>query len=700
MKFKKGTKNKKKYFSKQNIEKYFNNLKKSFTKEGIKKNYNDIKVSSKKYISTNVLFCSYIIISLFLSTFLRTVTVGGLFEFRPFLSDLSIILLVGSFGYFLKPKKQFLYYFICIIFYMVLAIGNSIYYQFFLSYLSISLIAAVSQVQDVNSAVIDKLSIFNFIYLLGPIIFIFINKKLKKGNYFNYVTAIEKSKLLFKKTILSGTGVLLIIVLTMSALEWSRLNKQWNREYIVQRLGIHIYTINDVIQGIQPKISALFNYDESAFLFREFYSNKKETKTNKNTGVFKDKNVIFIHMESIQNFVINLKVNGQEITPFLNSLIKESKYFTSFYPQISIGTSSDTEFTLLTSLMPSNSGTAFNSYADRTFVSLPSLFKEQGYYTFSMHGNKADYWNRRTMHRTLGYDYFYAKDKFTINEWIGLGISDKDFFTQAVDIIKGIDTEYEKYFGTIITLTNHTPWDNNKAFEELVLTKKYTEKNRDGIKETKEAPWLQDSEMGRYLTSTRYADQALEMFITKLKEEGLLDDTVLVLYGDHQAKLPISEFNLLYNYDPINDKIKTKDDDDYIQYSKYENYLNNKTPLIIYSGQTDVEFKGVVTDVMGMYDVLPTITNLFGTMSSRYALGNDVFSNNEKIVIFPNGNFLTNKVYYNSTTDEFVTLKDFAVSSEYIERLKEYTDQRLEVSNALLVHDLIKNESKNLDLGE
>lgn len=683
-----------KKFNKENIK---NKIKSFSFKRDVSKFFKMFKLNSKKYISTNVLFCSYVLISILMSTVLRTLTLGNLFAVRPFLTDLAFIIFVGSFGYFIKPKKQFNYYFVLLLFTTFLCLVNSIYYQFYLSYVSVSLINAISQIQGVSGAIFEKLSILNFIYILGPISYVSINKKLKKGKYFDYVTVTEKSKKLFMNTFITGAVVGLVIIATMSALEWSRLVKQWNREYIVQRLGLYAYTLNDVVQGVQPKISSLFNYDESARIFRDFYDNKKPQQSNSYTGIFKDKNVLFVHMESIQTFLIDLKINGTEITPNLNKLIDKSKYYSNFYPQISIGTSSDTEFTLLTSLMPSNSGTAFVSYSDRTFVSLPTLFKEKGYYTFSTHGNKGDYWNRRVMHKTLGYDDFFAKDSYEVTETTYMGISDEQFFDQLVDKIKVIDSEKEKYFGTIITLTNHTPWYDEEIFEQFKLTKTYTYKDKLGNKVTGEANWLKDTEMGRYLISSHYADKALGKFIEDLEKEGLLDDTILVLYGDHQAKLPVKQFNLLYNYDPIKDDIREEDDPKFVKYDKYDNYINNKTPLIIYTGQTGIEFSGKEESVMGMYDVLPTISNLFGTSYSKYALGNDFYSKNEKIVIFPNGNFITNNVYYNSTEDKFIALTNKAIDTEYIERLKRYTDERLSVSNALLVHNLIKVDLEQIN---
>src|SRR5699024_10397094 len=96
------------------------------------------------------------------------------------------------------------------------------------------------------------------------------------------------------------------------------------------------------------------------------------------------KNVIVIHAESIQQFVIGMSFNGEELTPNLNKLASESIYFDNFYSQVSVGTSSDAEFTSFTSLMPTNTGTAFVSYFDRTYVSMQSLLSDTGYYTFFM----------------------------------------------------------------------------------------------------------------------------------------------------------------------------------------------------------------------------------------------------------------------------------------------------------------------------
>ena len=339
---------------------------------------------------------------------------------------------------------------------------------------------------------------------------------------------------MFLKTLVVGGATIGIILLTLSGTEVSRFVKQWNREYIVQRFGIYTYTFNDVIQSVQPKINTLFGYDEAAREFREFYNNKEDTPDNKYTDIFKGKNVIFIHGESIQNFLV---------TPNINKLAHEGMYFSNFYPQISVGTSSDTEYTLTTGLMPSNSGTVFVSYFNRTFRGMPMYFSNLGYYTFSMHGNKADFWNRKVMHKNLGYKKFYAEDTY--------------------------DNTKAPFMSTVITLSNHSPFNDVEKYGEYDVSMKYQTTDASGKKVTKVASYLEDTEMGRYLKSAHYADEAFGEFMTYLDEAGILEDTVLVFYGDHEARLGKKEFDRMYNYDPETDSIKDEDDP---TYKKMESY--------------------------------------------------------------------------------------------------------------------------------
>ena len=675
-------------------------------KKGIKNKINKIrKIITKflkKYASTNILFLSYVVLSVLIGFSLRWATIGNKYIFKPIFCDIAVALLIGAFGYLFKPKYQFRYFFSWLFFAVALAIANTIYFQFFKSFISVNLISTASMIGEVNDSLFDKMHFHQFLYLIYLFIFIFIHKKLSKKNYYFEVEKIEKGKRMFTYTLASSGIIVLLLSITLTGTDLSRLIKQWNRDYVVQKFGLYVYTINDMVQSMQPKIDTLFGYDESAKTFREYYSCRwanENKKKNEYTDIFKGKNVVFIHMESMQNFLLDLEFNGEEVTPNINRLASEGIYFSRFYPQISTGTSSDTEFTLLTGLMPSASGTVFVNYYDRDYKSMPKYFNDLGYYTFSMHANNAEYWNRKTMHNSLGYKDFYAKDSYEVPtdikdpNYILLGLSDKSFFKQILPILNDINDTKSPYFGTIITLTNHSPFNAVSKYDPFDVTMKYTEINENGEEEEKTAKYIDGTPMGNYVKSAHYADAALGQFFEDVENGSFADDTVFILYGDHEARLAKSQFDLLYNYDPKTDGRIPEDDENYYSLDNYKYDLLKNTPLIIWT--KDKKFQKEITDVMGMYDILPTVANMFG-FEAKYALGHDIFSDNEKIVVFPNGNVLTNKVYYSNLNNNYVVLTDETIDEDYITRISSTAEKILDVSNGIITHDLIKKEADKI----
>lgn len=662
---------------------------------------NDIKKGIIKYISTNILFLSFVIISLIISFILRLVTTGTPIYINAILGDLLVLLIIGAFGYLFKPTKQFIYFFSWLTFFTILCIGNTIYYEFYQSFLSINLIATATMISDVRAAAFDKVNIFQFFYIFGLVIFVLIHKKLSKRKYYFEVEKTENGKKMFIYSLASSLVVVIALLFTISASDYSKFQKLWNREYVVHKYGLYMYHANDLIQSIEPHINTLYGYDEEAINFKNYYACKWEKKKeiNEYTDYFKGKNLIVIHAESIQNFLIDLKINGEYVTPNLNKLAHEGMYFDRFYPQISVGTSSDSEFTLTTGLMPSSSGTVFVNYYDRKYYALPQYFNDLGYYTFSSHANNADYWNRKTMYKTLGYQRFYSKDDFIVPEdvhdddWVVLGLSDKSFFKQLIPILKDVKENNSPFYGTVITLSNHAPFNDITKYGNFDVTMNYSYIDDNGKKVSGVAPYLEGTSMGDYIKSVHYADQALGEFIELLKDNELLDNTVIMLYGDHEARIAKKEFVRLYNYDAVTNNIKDEDDPSYITMENYNYDLLKNTPFIIWT--QDEKFETVNSSTMGMYDVLPTIANLFG-FDAKYALGNDIFSNNEKIVVFPNGNVITDKIYYSMLNDEYVVFENTLITNDYIDRIKEYSNKILDISNGIIVHNLILNEENKI----
>ncbi len=695
-------------FNKRNKKKNASTNKKNeehigfFTK--IKNSFNNFKNDPKQstmsfidylanIISENRLFVFFVLMNTINGVLLRILTMGNgvLFDFDALLADMTFSIFIGAFAYLFNEKGRFIYLEVVTVLLSLICVLNSAYYTFYTSYSSISLLSTARFITDVGDAVVENvLQPKDLVYIIMPISLIILHHMyLKKDKYitspFNY-----KSKRRFYKTLFVGLLCMITFMFTLSGTDVSRLTKQWNREYVVKKFGIYIYHINDFVKSVEPKFAALFGYDSALKEFNEFYKNVEKPRSNEFTGMFEGKNILVIHGESIQNFLIGLKFNGMEVTPNLNKLASSGMYFDNFYTQVSIGTSSDTEFTFNTSLMPANIGTAFSDYADKEYVSIPKLLKEKGYYTFAMHANNGEYWNRRIMHKNLGYDDLIAKDQFEIDEVIGLGLSDVSFFRQSVQKLKKINEEHEKYYGTFIMLTNHTPFSEVDKYGEFDVDIKEDIINENGIKETISHPYMEGTKLGNYFKSAHYADYALGIFFQELEKENLLDNTVVIFYGDHDARLPMADYVRLYNYDKVTNDILSPDDPNYVDFNDYSYELNRKVPFIIWT--KDRVDKAVEYDyIMGMYDVMPTLGNMFG-FYNKYALGHDIFNvKNDNMVIFPTGNWLTKEIYYNSQKEEYYNLKDTVISNDMIVQNSELTDRILSVSNDILVYDLIKN---------
>lgn len=662
------------------------------------KRIKDEKIISS-YFKNNRLFIVYIVVCVLNSTLLRIFTMPTMenyLSFKPIIADLAVVTIIGSFSYLFKGKKRYIYLLVWAVIFTAICTINSAYYTFYTSFASVSMLSLTQYIGEVGDAVVENvLQIKDLVYILPLIFFIYYYHRLaKKDKYKIYSKTTRMKK--FKNTIITGAVILFLFIISLSSLEISRFVKQWNREYIVMRFGIYMYQGNDIIASIQPKISAMFGYDDAKKEFNEYYKDRTDEQdyTNEYTNIFEGRNVIVIHAESMQDIALNRTFNGEEVTPNLNRLIDEGLFFTNFYSQVSVGTSSDTELTFNTSLMPTQNGTAFVSYFDRTYIATPSLMKEKGYYTFSMHANNADFWNRRAMHESLGYDKFYSKETYDVDKEnvIGLGLSDKEFFAQSVEKIKKISEEHEKYYGLLITLTNHTPFSDTDKYGEFAVTMKTTITNEDGTTEEIEAPYLEGTKLGNYFKSVHYADAALGEFFQAMDEAGLLDNTVVILYGDHDARLPRSDYNLMNNYDPVTDSVKSKDDETYEEYDSFDYELDRKVPLLIWT--KDGKVKGKVDYTMGMYDVMPTIGNMLG-FYNKYALGHDIFETKENnIVVFPNGNWITDKMYYNSQKGEYKLLKDEIIDEDYISKNNEYAEKLLDVSNKAIVFDLFNPNSE------
>ena len=595
------------------------------------------KFNLSQSLKNNYIIYIFVISSLINSTLLLFTTTG-LGNIRFILSDLVILLLICSFSFLVKKRN--LYFLIFSIILSSICCINSVYYNNYNDFASVYLFETMFQAFKLPSeAVTSVFQVSDFIFIWQILLMIVLYRMNKY----------EKNVTNFKRSLLVTFSLFVLVLLTCSSNDIYRFTHDWNKSYVVRNFGIYSYQVNDIFTVMKKFICPNCGKDETQVIVDEYFRNKG-TEKNEYTNIFKDKNILFIHAESVQQMFLNSEINNQVITPNLNKLASEGLYFSNYYSQESVGTSSDTEFTITNSILPVGTGTVFINYDYNNYQSMIKSFEEIGYYTFSMHGNICEYWNRSQMYQAIGYDRFYCYNDYDLTDQIGIGLSDKSFFSQSADIISDIHNNHDKFYGTLIMLTNHTPFYNDGKVE-------FDVGNMEGTK------------IGNYLKLLHYADEAIGEFITKLDDLGVLEDTVIVIYGDHDAKFTIKQYEEYLGKE--------------IDFYEYEQLT--KVPLIIWT--KDKQVQGEITKIMGAYDVMPTLANMFD-FEYEYALGHDIFSIDENIVVFPNGNWVTDKVYYNNQLSDYKVYNE--VSEEYLKKNKKKAKKVVEISNYLIRYNLFE----------
>lgn len=651
-----------------------------------------MKINKNKIIyklKSNIFFIVLILGGVFNDLVLRALTVKKIFYWKPLFTTVGVILLASLFVWFFNYKNRKYIFIILSALFSLISSLNYVYYKYYSSFLSFSLLKQVKNISEIKSSIIKNLDLQMLIFFIPTFVMIFMFKKLKAKKFFEKLGHISK-KTEFILPLCTGCFLLLVVFTTLTTTDKSRIVKQWNRPYLVEQLGIYSFTTADFVKNISSsKIEKMDREDIIKIMSELENENEALHKENKYTNVLEGKDLYVIHYESTQTFPMELAFEDGPVTPFLNKLASDGLYFENFHTQHSVGTSSDTEFSFSTSLLPINNGTVFMTHADRKYVSLQKLLKEKGYYNFSMHGNNGDFWNRNIMHSRLGYDRFYSQNDYDIDERIGLGLSDISFFRQSVDKIKKIKEEHDgPVMSTLITLTNHYPFDATDKYGEF------------------DVGYLEGTDIGNYLKSLHYADMALESFVNRMDQEGLLENAAIVLYGDHHAKISNADYKRLYGHTEDNED---PNDPNYNQDNQDNNENPNnleeepfeltttfarklkRTPFIIWT--KDKVLTDNIETPMGMIDVMPTLANMFGVYNP-YALGRDMGSLDQNQVVFPDGSWLNEKYYYSASSSKLYDLEtdDIIEDSEYIEESPEIQRilDKIDISNKIIQNDLIK----------
>ncbi len=446
------------------------------------------------------------------------------------------------------------------------------------------------------------------------------------------------------------------------------LQRTFDRSYIVKYLGIDAYTIYD---GIKTGMTSSVRAHASSNGIDEVldYTKKHYAEPNSETfGIAKGKNVIVLHLESFQQFLINMKVDGQEVTPFLNSIFQNQATisFDNFFHEVGQGKTSDAENMLETGTFGLPQGSLFTELgSDNVFQAAPAILgQKQGYTSAVFHGNVASFWNRDHVYKNLGYDNFFDRSYFDeSDETLGYGILDKDLFSESAQYLEHLQ---QPFYTKFLSVTNHTPYytdDKNFDFPSLNTG---------------------NSTVDNYVRTAHYLDQSLEQFFTYLKKSAIYQNSIFVIYGDHFGISNTDNKDLA--------SALGKDPD---TWNEFDNAQMQRVPLMIHMpGYT----KGSVNhEYGGEIDVLPTLLHLLGIDDKDYLhFGTDLLSpQHDQVVAFRNGNFVTPKYTilggnaYNNQTGEIIDTKAAGIDEE-ISKDQEKVKSALSLSDKLNQENLLR----------
>lgn len=602
------------------------------------------------------MYCLYFLILIKTLLYVNIVAIGGnIATIFLITSSVSILFLYLVSLINFKQNKfllLFVYIFIsCVMF------GDVIYYLYFNELPSIALLGAASQLGSVKDIIIDLIDWESIVLIIDiPFLIIFRGKIKHK----------TRSKVLIV--------VSLLLVLNVFNLGFK------GQLGVLERQELYTFHITDIIKRINISEIALAEFQKPEEInkeiekFDEFeeYKERARLKDGNLTGIGKGKNLIVIQVESLQDFVIGLEYNGQEITPNLNRLIQDKStiYYDNYYQLIGRGNTSDAEFTTHNSLYPSMDKPTYEQFVDNNYYGLPWLLRDNGYTAWAFHGYKREFWNRDAMYKSQGFQKYIAQDNYNITESIGFGLNDIDFFEQSMDYLKELDNvDNNPFYAFMITLTNHNPYKLPDNYKTLEIEDKY-----------------KNLIIANYLETVRYIDNALGVFIENLKSEGLYDETIIVLYGDHFGISSSHENN-------------SKFMSDFLGYTyDFDEMLN--VPLIIHIPNEEVG--QTVSQVGSQLDFYPTIQNIMGYDNQKglvfgrdlnnyggenfvgvqtYMVKGSRIDNNYMIEMSRDGLFENSRVI-DLETREVKETKDFI--DEYEEVLKE-----IDNSNNVLINNKI-----------
>jgi phosphoglycerol transferase MdoB-like AlkP superfamily enzyme len=454
------------------------------------------------------------------------------------------------------------------------------YFSFFNRYLSLSMLGAAEVLGDIGESIKQVLRPANFVMFmdvaimyLGLLLYKFAPEYIGFKNINNNV--VDNGIMAnIKRNYFKPLAAVIIITLIITNFPQSNLlTSASNQE-------IYSFRVKDILTN------TIGLGKSSNLVFANSYS---DNMSGPLFGVAEGKNLIVIQVESLQNFVVGLEYNGQEVTPNLNKLILgNSIYFDNYYQQIGSGNTSDAEFATNNSMLGVLKSYTYKTFKDNYFRGLPKLLKEKGYETAVFHAYEfRGFWSREEIYPNMGFDNFYGgiindtqnrpNGSYMMTEWMGWGLTDTEFFKQAIPMIEKLN---EPFYSFVITLSNHHPYEMLDKYQFIKLL-----------------PEDKGTLAGNYINSAAYTDYALGQFIDGLKKDGIYDNSIIAIYGDHAGLVNNEET------DEVMGRILGK---------KYDFDEVMHIPLIINMSESAADINQKISTAGGQLDFLPTIAYLMG----------------------------------------------------------------------------------------
>ncbi|WP_119326501.1 LTA synthase family protein [Companilactobacillus musae] len=586
----------------------------------------------------------------------------------------TIVLLMSLALYINKAKISYIVMGVIYIADSLFIYANILYYRELSDFISASTIVGVGKVaKGLGSSTVGSMQLRDIIYLIDFIIIILL-----------FATRFVKiDQRPFRKINALATTCLGIALFSadLAGSEANRpqlLGRTFDHSYIVKYLGINTFLAYDAVRSVQN------DQVRSSATETEIDSVLDYTKQNyaapnpKYFGKANGKNIIIIHLESFEQFLIDMKVNGQEVTPFLNSLYNDQNTisFDNFYHEVGSGRTSDAETMLESGLFGLPEGSFFQKLGgDNTFQAAPAILgQKKGYKSAVFHGNSASFWGRNVTYKNMGYNYFFDESYYDVTPGSlsenNYGIKDKLLFSEGV---KYLEQMQQPFYVKFLTVTNHVGYplsdEDNGDFQT-------SDTSIDTV--------------NRYFKTAHYLDKSVEEFFNYLKATGLDKKSMVVLYGDHYG------LNSEQHADGLSTLLgKTPD-----TWTEFDTtHTMQKVPFMIHM---DGLKGGINHTYGGEIDVLPTLLHLAGINTKQYVqVGTDLFSKqHNSIVAFRNKNFVTphytvyrtngkTRVYSNDTGEQ-VDMRDNPELLTKVEKWEQEVDLRLKTSDSVNNKNLLR----------